>query len=98
LRVPDKERLVRVSWGRVVQTYPVTVRITAYDREGLLRDVSSIVTEEHINMNQVAVNTKAHQAIIDMLMEVTDLGQLSKVLSRLEALPNVVEARRVKAA
>jgi hypothetical protein len=44
------------------------------------------------------VNTKAHQAIIDMLMEVTDLGQLSKVLSRLEALPNVVEARRVKAA
>ncbi len=50
LRIPDKERLVRVSWGRVVRTYPVEVRITAYDREGLLRDVSSLVTEDHINL------------------------------------------------
>jgi GTP diphosphokinase / guanosine-3',5'-bis(diphosphate) 3'-diphosphatase len=96
LRIPDKERLVRVSWGRVLQTYPVSTRVVAYDREGLLRDVSSIITEEHINMSQVMVSTKAHQATIDMLMEVTDLGQLSKVLNRLEALPNVVEARRVK--
>jgi GTP diphosphokinase / guanosine-3',5'-bis(diphosphate) 3'-diphosphatase len=96
LRIPDKERLVRVSWGRVMQTYPVSVRIVAYDREGLLRDVSIVVTEEHINMSQVLVSTKAHQATIEMLMEVTDLGQLSKVLNRLEALPNVVEARRVR--
>jgi GTP diphosphokinase / guanosine-3',5'-bis(diphosphate) 3'-diphosphatase len=96
LRTPDKERLVRVSWGRATRTYPVASRITAYDREGLLRDVSSIVTEEHINMNQVNVSTKGHLATIDMLMEVTDLTQLSRVLNRLEALPNVLEARRVR--
>jgi guanosine-3',5'-bis(diphosphate) 3'-pyrophosphohydrolase len=96
LRTPDKERLVRVSWGRVLHTYPVDVRITAFDREGLLRDVTSVITEEHINMAQVNVNTKAHQAIIAMLMEVTDLNQLSRVLNRIEALPNVLEARRVK--
>jgi guanosine-3',5'-bis(diphosphate) 3'-pyrophosphohydrolase len=96
LRIPDKERLVRVSWGRIVRTYPVEVRISAYDREGLLRDVSSVVTEDHISMRQVNVNTKAHQATIDMLMEVTDLSQLSRVLSRIEALPNVLEARRVR--
>jgi (p)ppGpp synthase/HD superfamily hydrolase len=96
LRIPDKERLVRVSWGRVVSTYPVEVRITAYDREGLLRDVSELVTEDHINMRQVSVNTKANQATIDMSIEVTDLSQLSRVLSRIEALPNVVEARRVR--
>jgi len=96
LRIPDKERLVRVSWGRVVSTYPVEVRITAYDREGLLRDVSALVTEDHINMRQVSVNTKAHQATIDMSIEVTDLSQLSRVLSRIEALPNVLEARRVR--
>jgi guanosine-3',5'-bis(diphosphate) 3'-pyrophosphohydrolase len=96
LRIPDKERLVRVSWGRIVRTYPVEVRILAFDREGLLRDVSSVVTEDHISMRQVSVNTKAHQATIDMLMEVTDLGQLSRVLNRIEALPNVLEARRVR--
>jgi guanosine-3',5'-bis(diphosphate) 3'-pyrophosphohydrolase len=96
LRIPDKERLVRVSWGRIVRTYPVEVRITAFDREGLLRDVSSVVTEDHISMRKVNVSTKAHQATIDMLMEVTDLTQLSRVLSRIEALPNVLEARRVR--
>jgi GTP pyrophosphokinase len=96
LRIPDKERLVGVSWGRIVRTYPVEIRISAYDREGLLRDVSSVVTEDHISMRQVSVNTKAHQATIDMLMEVTDLTQLSRVLSRIEALPNVLEARRVR--
>lgn len=96
LRIPDKERLVRVSWGRVVRTYAVEVRITAYDREGLLRDVSSLVTEDHINMRQVSVNTKSHQATIDMLMEVTDLSQLSRVLNRIEALPNVLDAKRVR--
>jgi (p)ppGpp synthase/HD superfamily hydrolase len=88
--------LVRVSWGRIVRTYPVEVRISAFDREGLLRDVSSVITEDHISMRQVSVNTKAHQATIDMLMEVTDLGQLSRVLNRIEALPNVLEARRVR--
>ncbi len=96
LRIPDKERLVRVSWGRIVRTYPVEVRITAFDREGLLRDVSSIITEDHISMRQVSVNTKAHQANIDMMIEVTDLSQLSRVLTRIEALPNVLEARRIR--
>jgi guanosine-3',5'-bis(diphosphate) 3'-pyrophosphohydrolase len=96
LRIPDKERLVRVSWGRAVRTYPVEVRITAFDREGLLRDVSSIIAEDHISLRQVNVSTKAHQATIDMLIEVTDLNQLSRVLSRIEALPNVQEARRVR--
>jgi GTP pyrophosphokinase len=96
LRIPDKERLVRVSWGRVVHTYPVEVRITAYDREGLLRDVSSLVTEDHINLRQVNVNTKSNQATIEMLMEVTDLDQLSRVLNRIEALPNVLDAKRVR--
>jgi (p)ppGpp synthase/HD superfamily hydrolase len=96
LRIPDKERLVRVSWGRIVRTYPVEVRISAFDREGLLRDVSSIITEDHVSMRQVSVNTKAHQATIDMMIEVTDLSQLSRVLNRIEALPNILEARRVR--
>jgi guanosine-3',5'-bis(diphosphate) 3'-pyrophosphohydrolase len=96
LRIPDKERLIRVTWGRIVRTYPVEVRISAFDREGLLRDVSSVIAEDHISMRQVSVNTKAHQATIDMLMEVTDLSQLSRVLNRIEALPNVLEARRVR--
>lgn len=95
IREEDRERLVQVSWGQPKDTYPVSVRIRAYDRDGLMRDVSTLVTEEGINMSSVHVSTNNSLAIFDMVMEITDISQLSRTLSRLEALPNVLEARRV---
>jgi guanosine-3',5'-bis(diphosphate) 3'-pyrophosphohydrolase len=96
LRIKDRERLVQVSWGRPRQTYPVSVRIRAYDRDGLMRDVSTLVANESINMSSVQVSTKNSLAIFDLVMLVTDVTQLSRVLNRLEALPNVLEARRLR--
>jgi GTP pyrophosphokinase len=98
LRIKDKdrERLVQVGWGRVLETYPVSVRLRAYDRDGLLRDVSTLVTNEGINMSSINVSTKNSLAIFDLVMNVTDISQLSRVLNRLEALPNVLEARRLR--
>lgn len=91
----DRERLVQVSWGQPKKTYPVSVRIRAYDRDGLMRDVSTLVTDEGINMSSVHVSTNNSLAIFDMVIEITDISQLSRTLNRLEALPNVLEARRV---
>lgn len=96
LRTKDKERLVQVSWGQAKQTYPVSVRIRAYDRDGLMRDVSTLVTNEGINMSSFHVSTKNSLATFDMVMGITDIAQLSRVLNRLEALPNVLEARRMR--
>jgi GTP pyrophosphokinase len=96
LRVRDKERLVQVSWGQARETYPVSVRIRAYDRDGLMRDVSTLVANEGISMSSIHVSTKSSLAIFDLVMGVTDLNQLSRVLNRLEALPNVLEARRLQ--
>jgi GTP pyrophosphokinase len=96
LRARDRERLVRVSWGEAKTTYPVAVRIQAYDRDGLLRDVSTVISEESINMSQVKVDVKENRAVFDLTLEVGNITQLSRVLSKLENLPNVMEARRVK--
>jgi GTP pyrophosphokinase len=95
LRIRDKERLVSVSWGHAKSTYPVSVQIRAYDRDGLMRDVSTLVTNEGISMSSIHVSTTESLAIFDLEMGITDLTQLSRVLNRLEALPNVLEARRV---
>lgn len=92
----DKERLVQVSWGQPQETYPVSVRIRAYDRDGLMRDVSTLVANEGINMPSINVSTKNSLATFDLVMSVTDITQLSRVLNRLEALPNVLEARRLR--
>ncbi|HLC05007.1 MAG TPA: bifunctional (p)ppGpp synthetase/guanosine-3',5'-bis(diphosphate) 3'-pyrophosphohydrolase [Anaerolineales bacterium] len=96
LRINDKERLVQVSWGLPHQTYPVSVRIRAYDRDGLMRDVSTLVANEGINMSSIHVSTKNSLANFDLVMGITDLSQLSRLLNRLEALPNVLEARRLR--
>lgn len=96
LRVKDRERLIQVSWGEAKRAFPVAVRIKAYDRDGLLRDVSTLISEESINMRQVNITVQQSQAIFDLILEVGNLNQLSRVLTRVETLPNVMEARRVK--
>lgn len=98
MRIRDRERLVQVSWGETKSTYPVPVRIKAYDRNGLLRDVSTVIAEENVNMSKVKVDVnKKNLAVFDLIIEVRDLAQLSKVLDRLENLANVMEAQRVRA-
>jgi GTP pyrophosphokinase len=100
LRIQERERLIRVAWGKPKDTFPVAVRITAYDRDGLMRDVSNLVSDEDINMGQVKADVdhdhKMQLAVFDLLLEVHDVDQLTRVLTRLEALPNVMEAHRVR--
>jgi GTP pyrophosphokinase len=93
----EPERLIKVSWGQAQQTYPVAVRITAYDRDGLMKDVSTVVAEEHINMASLSVATKNSIATFEVTMEIADVEVLARVLARIEQLPNVIEARRWKA-
>jgi len=96
LRIKDRERLARVSWGEPKATYPVDVRVKAYDRDGLLRDVSTVIAEEGINMKQVQVDVSQNLATFDLTLEVGNISQLSRVLNLLENLPNVMDARRIK--
>jgi GTP diphosphokinase / guanosine-3',5'-bis(diphosphate) 3'-diphosphatase len=100
LRLREKERLVRVAWGEPKRTYPVSVRVKAYDRDGLARDVSNLVANEGINLSlvQAGINhdSKLSLAVLDLVLEVKDIDQLTRVLTRIEALPNVMEAHRVR--
>lgn len=96
MRIQDRERLVKVSWGEAKYTYPVPVRVKAYDRNDLMRDVSTLISEEGINMSKVSVDVTNNLAVFDLVIEVKDLAQLSKILDRLENLPNVLEAHRVR--
>jgi guanosine-3',5'-bis(diphosphate) 3'-pyrophosphohydrolase len=96
LRIDDRDRLVRVNWGAPNATYPIPVRIRAFDRDGLMRDVSTLIADENVNMPRVKVETHRNMAVFDLVLEVRDISQLSRLLDRLENLPNVMEARRVR--
>jgi GTP pyrophosphokinase len=96
LRLNDHERIVKVSWGEPVKTYPVAVEIKAYDRQGLMGDISSILSNEGINLQDIGLKVNHNLAAIKLVLEVGDIAQLSRVLTKIENLPNVMEAHRLR--
>jgi GTP pyrophosphokinase len=95
LRLKDRERIVKVTWGEPQLTYPVSVVVKAYDRQGLLSDISNILSNEEVNLLDIDLKVSHNLAAINMVLEVGDISQLSLVLNRIENLPNVMEAHRV---
>ncbi len=87
----DQERVVSVEWGRVQQTVvPTAIRLEAWDRDGLLRDVAALVAEDRVNMTSVsAVTHPDHTATIKATLEIADLRTLSRILTRLERIKGV---------
>jgi guanosine-3',5'-bis(diphosphate) 3'-pyrophosphohydrolase len=96
LRRKDKERLVRVSWGEIRRTFPIPVEVKAYDRQGLMGDISNILNDESVNLADINLKFNQNLAVINMIIEITDITQLSRILTKVENLPNVLEAHRLK--
>ncbi len=96
--VSERERIVEVSWGQQAdeQRYAVPIEVTAWDREGLLRDISAVVADAGVNMSAVNVVTSRNIATLQLTIEIRSAGQLMRILTRLEAIRNVIEARRHK--
>jgi GTP pyrophosphokinase len=96
LNEKDVARLIEVEWeGRVEQTYPIAIRVEAYDRTGLLSDISNVVADSKINI--VAAHVTTHpdrRATVQATLQVTSVTQLAKVLSRLEQLKDVYSVQR----
>lgn len=95
----EPERLIEVNWGYSPEyMYPVEIIITAYDRSGLLRDITIVLANERVNVLSVQTRTSKEDNIANMLLtvEVQSLQQLSKVLAKVNQLPNVVEVARYR--
>jgi GTP pyrophosphokinase len=98
LREENPQRVLAVDWGRATdeRTFPVKVRIEAFDRRGLVRDISGVLADEHISIE--AMNTLTNPAdniaTMDVTVKVHGLDELSRLLARFSMLPNVVSARR----
>jgi GTP pyrophosphokinase len=97
LREREPERMIQVSWGQApARTYPVDILIRAYDRSGLLRDVSQMLLNEKINV--LAVNTQSDKsdntANMRLTIEIPGMEALGRLLARISQLPNIIEAKR----
>ena len=98
LRTRDPSRVIEVEWGsRREQAYEVDVLVKGYDRKWLHKDITNVIASA--NAHLLAVNTRVDGvsglATMNFALRVTDYGQLSSLLGKLAAVPNVIEARRL---
>ncbi|GAB3374656.1 GTP diphosphokinase [Spongiibacter taiwanensis] len=99
LQSVEPQRIIAVDWaGDHIDTYPVDILISAYDRQGLLRDITLQLASEKVNvisMNTVT-DTEQHIASMRIRMEISDLAALSGLFNRVNSLPNVISVERVR--
>jgi GTP pyrophosphokinase len=96
----DPDRVIDVEWGEVpVRAYVVDIAVRGYDRKGLHKDVTGVISTAGTPIVASASRVHARTGEVDMrfTVRVRDFEQLSALLGKLEALPNVIDVRRLAA-
>ena len=92
----EKERLVPVEWGETDSLYPVNIHVEAWDRVGLMRDITTIVAEEKVNISAASsISHDDHTVSEYFTMEAKDLAQLSRLLGKIEGVRGVISVTRI---
>ena len=94
----DPDRVIEVAWGSAgAHAYEVDIEIRGYDRKGLQKDVTNVVSNAnvHIVASSSRVFASSGEVEVRFTLRVHDFEQLSTLLGKLGALPNVVDARRI---
>ncbi len=89
-------RIIAVDWGAAPQQYPVNLLIEANDRSGLIRDISSILANEHIPILglNTRVNKLENRAYITLTIEIKNLDVLDNIVNHLHQIPDVIMIKR----
>lgn len=93
----EPERIIEVSWAeKPGQTYPVIIDVEAFDRYGLLKDITTLLDRESVNISAMQTLSNKEKNTVEMAftIEIADFGELSRVLAKLNQLPNIFSVRR----
>lgn len=89
------ERVIQTEWGKKSDAvYPVDIQVEAIDRQGLLRDISEVLSREKINVTGVKTLSNKGVARMNFTAEVSEATQLQRALSLIEEVSGVLQARR----
>ena len=92
----EVERLIPVGWSKAHELYPVRVRLEAQDRVGLLRDITSLVSEEGVNIASCVSEEEKDVSIISLTVYVDGISQLNRLFSKMESVRGVIGASRTR--
>ncbi len=87
----DASRVVPVDWeSDATHLYPVAIKIEAFDRQGLMRDIATVVAENRVNMSALQVHVYDDKtAVVSATVEIDSLAQLSRLMEKLEGVKDV---------
>src|SRR3989440_2522083 len=87
----DSSRVVPVDWETdATHLYPVAIKIEAWDRQGLMRDIATVVAENRVNMSALEVHVDDDKtAVVSSTVEIDSLAQLSRLMEKLEGVKDV---------
>jgi len=97
LNEDEKERLIKVEWGKAGLSFPVNITVDGWDRVGLLRDITTLVSEEKLNITAVSLSDaerKDGTISIFLSLDVNNIGQLGRIFSKIEGVPGVINVIR----
>ncbi len=91
INAQDQARVVPVDWDvEANHLYPVAIKIEAFDRQGLLRDIATVVAENHVNMSALEVKVFDDKtAVVTTTVEIDSLAQLSRLMEKIEGVRDV---------
>ena len=96
LHEKETERLIPVEWGETDSVYPVNIQVEAWDRVGLVRDITAVVAEEKVNIALVSfTNRDDHTTLTSLTLETKGLAQLSWIMGKIEGVRGVLSVARV---
>jgi GTP pyrophosphokinase len=92
----ERQRLIDVSWGEQqdAQRYVVPLDVVAYDRAGLARDVTSVIADERINIQDLRVTRRGDISTLSLKVEVSEPRQITRLISLIQQVNSVTEVYR----
>jgi GTP pyrophosphokinase len=89
------ERMIEAAWGQQKDgVFSVDIVVQAHDRQGLLRDISEVLSREKINVTGVNTQSKQHMAYMSFTVDISDLEQLQRTLAQVREVQGVLTASR----
>ena len=92
----ETERLVPVAWSKAHELHPVRVRLEAQDRVGLLRDITSLVSEEGVNIASCVSEEEKDVSVVSLTVYVDGISQLNRLFSKMESVRGVIGVSRAR--
>ncbi|HKT25854.1 MAG TPA: bifunctional (p)ppGpp synthetase/guanosine-3',5'-bis(diphosphate) 3'-pyrophosphohydrolase [Terriglobales bacterium] len=98
----EPDRRINVTWGRpgaaksgpTKATYPVKLTVMCDDRQGMLKQVTAIISDDHTNIRNMDVRTGDSRASIDITIDIEDVKHLERIVSGIRKIPGIIDVQR----